>query len=83
VSLDLSDAKLPPGSLVRIGEVSLRVTRMPHNGCRKWVQRFGLPAMQLNMALTRQGQHFRGIYLQVVEPGIARLGDDVVVLERS
>jgi hypothetical protein len=83
VSLDLSDANLPPGSLLQIGEPVLRVTPVPHNGCKKWVQRFGLPAMQLNMALARQGEHLRGIYLEVVEPGKARLGDAVVVVERA
>jgi len=83
VSFDLSDANLPKGSLLQIGEATLRVSPVPHNGCRKWVQRFGLPAMQLNMAMVGRGEHLRGIYLQVVEPGTVRVGDAVVLLERA
>jgi hypothetical protein len=83
VSLDLSSDNLPPGSLVRLGSALLRVTPVPHNGCKKWVQRFGLAPMQLNLAPEYRGLHLRGIYLQVVEDGRVRVSDPAKVVERA
>jgi MOSC domain-containing protein YiiM len=83
LSLDLSPSNLPPGSLLRAGEALLRVTPIAHNGCKKWVQRFGLDAMQLNMALVPRGIRLRGIYLEVVESGRLSVGDPIRVVERA
>ena len=82
IHMDLSTENLPPGSLVRLGEALLRVTPQAHNGCKKWVQRFGLAAMQLNLNPAYRALHLRGIYFQVVEDGRACRGDRVMVLER-
>jgi hypothetical protein len=83
VQLDLSATNLPPGSICRLGEALLRVTSQPHNGCKKWVQRFGLPAMHLNLDPDYRDVHLRGIYFQVLEAGRVRVGDDLVVRERT
>lgn len=83
LTLDLSKENLPTGSLVRMGQALLTVTPMAHNGCKKWVQRFGLDAMQLNMAPEFAGIHLRGIYLRVVEDGEVVVGDAVVVERRG
>jgi hypothetical protein len=83
VTLDLSAANLPAGSLLRLGEATLRVTPTAHNGCKKWVQRFGLAPMQLNLDPSRHDTHLRGIYLQVIEDGMVALGDAIRVLERA
>jgi MOSC domain-containing protein YiiM len=77
--LDLSERNLPAGSLLRLGDALLRVTHQAHNGCKKWVQRFGLDAMQLNLAPAYRQLHLRGIYLEVIEAGRVHLGDPVVV----
>ena len=82
LNLELSSENLPTGTLVRLGEALTRVTPQAHNGCKKWVQRFGLDAMQLNLAPAYCHLHFRGIYLQVVEDGAVRVGDPVVVVSR-
>jgi hypothetical protein len=81
--LDLSPDNLPPGSTLRLGEALLRVTPQAHNGCKKWVQRFGLNAMQLNMAPSHRAMRLRGIYLQVIEDGRVAVGDRAVVVARS
>lgn len=81
--LDLSTHNLPPGSLLRMGDALLSVTPQAHNGCKKWVQRFGLDAMQLNLAAEYRDVHLRGIYLRVVEAGWVRVADPVVVEARS
>jgi MOSC domain-containing protein YiiM len=59
------------------------VTPQAHNGCKKWVQRFGLDAMQLNLAPNYRHLRLRGIYLRVVEEGTVRVGDPVVVVSRA
>jgi hypothetical protein len=81
--LDISSENLPPGSLVQLGGALTMVTPQAHNGCKKWVQRFGLDAMQLNLAPAYRGLHLRGIYLQVVEDGTVRVGDPAVVVARA
>src|SRR5688500_14435481 len=81
--LDLSAHNLPTGSRLRLGEALLRVTHQAHNGCKKWVQRFGLDAMQLNLAAAYRQLHLRGIYLEVIEAGRVRVGDPVVVESRA
>jgi len=81
--LDLSTQNLPSGSHVRLGQALLEVTPQAHNGCRKWVQRFGLDAMQLNLAPAYRHLHLRGIYFRVIEAGRARVGDRAVVIRRA
>jgi hypothetical protein len=83
LSLELSKANLPVGTELSIGNATLRVTPIAHNGCKKWVQRFGLDAMQLNLAPEYKARHLRGIYLRVIQSGEVRVGDAVTVLRRN
>jgi MOSC domain-containing protein YiiM len=83
LSLELSKENLPVGSQLQIGSARLQVTPMAHNGCKKWVQRFGLDAMQLNLAPQFKTRHLRGIYLQVIQSGNVTLGDVVTVVRRG
>lgn len=83
LNLDLSSKNLPIGSRVRLGAALLEVTPQAHNGCKKWVQRFGLAPMQMNLAPAFKSQHLRGIYLRVLEDGVARVGDRVKVVSRA
>jgi hypothetical protein len=83
LELDLSTENLPTGSLVRLGRALLRVTPQAHNGCKKWVQRFGLAPMQMNLDPAHRRVRLRGIYFQVVEAGHVRPGDAAVVVERA
>ena len=83
LDLDLSSHNLPAGTLLRAGQALLCVTPVPHNGCKKWVQRFGLGPMQLNLHPDYRALHLRGIYLRVVEEGRVRVGDRVRVVSRG
>lgn len=82
LSLDLSAANLPPGARLRVGEALLEVTPKAHNGCKKWVQRFGLAPMRLNLSPRFRDRHLRGIYLRVIEDGACSVGDLVEVVLR-
>ena len=83
LDLDLSSENLPTGSVLRMGSALLQVTPQAHNGCKKWVQRFGLDVMQMSMDTAHRASHLRGIYLQVIEAGTVRVGDAVVVVSRK
>jgi MOSC domain-containing protein YiiM len=83
VDLDLSDANLPVGSRLRLGEALVEVTPKPHNGCVKFKARFGTDALRFVQAPATRDQNLRGIYWRVLEPGEVRVGARIEVLSRS
>src|SRR6266404_1546460 len=77
LDMDLSEDNLPAGTRFAIGAAVIEVSPQPHLGCRKFVSRFGLEAMQfVNSPLGRQ-LRLRGINARVVSAGVIRLGDVV------
>jgi MOSC domain-containing protein YiiM len=82
VELDLSAENLPVGTELRVGEARVVMTAEPHNGCRKFHQRFGNDALRFVQAPETRHQNRRGVYWRVTEPGLARVDDTVEVLER-
>jgi MOSC domain-containing protein YiiM len=77
VDLDLSVLNLPAGTRLAIGEAIVEVTDQPHTGCKKFVARFGLDAMQwVNSEIGKQ-LRLRGLNARVVQPGTIRTGDIV------
>ena len=81
VDLDISEANLPPGSRLRVGEALVEVTAKPHTGCMKFQQRFGPAALRL--VNERKDLNLRGIYFRVVEPGQIAAGSAIEVLSRG
>jgi MOSC domain-containing protein YiiM len=79
VDLDLSEANMPAGTRLHIGEAVLEVTPQPHTGCAKFVERFGLDAMKFVNSPVGRELHLRGINARVVTPGVIRAGDRVRV----
>ena len=83
IDLDLSAENLPAGTQLSLGSAVIEVTAPPHTGCRKFVSRFGLEAMQfVNSALGRQ-LNLRGINARVVCPGAIRVGEVVMKVPAS
>jgi hypothetical protein len=77
IDLCLTDENLPAGTQIKIGTAILEITPKPHNGCKKFVERFGLDAMMfVNSAVGKQF-HLRGVYARVVRSGTIRRGDAV------
>jgi hypothetical protein len=77
VDLDLSRDNLPPGARLAIGDAVIEVSALPHTGCGKFVERFGVDAMKfVNGTIGRQ-LNLRGINARVVQPGTIRVGDTV------
>ncbi len=77
VDLDLSETNLPPGSRLAIGSAVIEVTREPHTGCGKFVERFGVDAMKFVNAPVGRSLRLRGLNARVVVPGAIRAGDIV------
>lgn len=75
VDLDLSDENLPPGTKLQIGSAILETTAQPHNGCKKFVERFGLDAMKFVNSPVGKQMHLRGIYAKIVQSGTIQKGD--------
>lgn len=77
VDLDLSGENLPPGSRLAIGSAVVEITAIPHNGCKKFTDRFGLDAVKFVNSETGRRLHLRGLNARVVTGGTIRTGDVV------
>ena len=75
IDLDLSDENLSHGTRLAIGSAIIEVTPQPHNGCKKFVERFGLDAMKFVNSPIGKQFHLRGIYAKVVQSGTIRQND--------
>jgi len=80
VDLDLSDENLPAGTRLSIGSAVIEVSAPLHTGCAKFVERFGLDAMNFVNSSLGKSMHLRGLNTRVVQPGTIRVGDTVTKL---
>lgn len=77
VDLDLSYDNLPPGTRLEVGSAVIEVTAEAHNGCGKFVERYGLDAMKFVNSPDGKAVNLRGIYAKVVRAGTISAGDEV------
>ncbi len=75
IDLDLSTENLPPGTQLALGSAILEVTAQPHTGCKKFMARFGLDALEFISSPVGKALNLRGINAKVVQPGIVQVGD--------
>ena len=83
IDLTLTDENLPAGARLAIGSAVIEITPKPHNGCKKFVERFGPDAMKFVNSTVGKHYHLRGIYARVVQSGTIRRGDAVRKINRS
>jgi MOSC domain-containing protein YiiM len=84
VDLDLSDANLPPGTRLAIGdEVVIEVNDKSHTGCAKLSRRYGEEARAFMNHPTRKALRLRGRFGSIVSGGAIRVGDAVRKLTPS
>ncbi len=77
VDFDLSEDNLPAGTRLAVGEALIEVTAIPHTGCAKFIDRYGLAAQRWVNSQTGRRLRLRGINTRVVKPGTIRVGDRV------
>jgi MOSC domain-containing protein YiiM len=75
VDLDLSEANLPAGTRLQIGEATIEISAVPHTGCKKFVERFGLDAMLFVNSPVGRSLRLRGANAWIIESGTVRVGD--------
>ena len=75
LDMDLSDANLPPGTQLAIGEAIVEITEPPHTGCRKFAERFGKDAVVFVNSGRGKDLNFRGINAKVIRSGDIKVGD--------
>lgn len=80
VDLDLSEAALPPGTQLAIGEAIIEITAAPHTGCVKFGDRFGADALRWVNAPEARALRLRGLNARVVRGGAVAHGDHVTRL---
>ncbi len=77
VDLDLSEANLPAGTLLALGDAVVEITAEPHRGCAKFSQRFGIAALRLVNSAEGRALRLRGVNARVVRPGSVTAGSTV------
>lgn len=77
VDMDLSEANLPAGTRLQIGEAILEVTAEPHLGCGKFSRRFGVDALKMVNSERGRALRLRGLNSRVVRSGAIAPGDEV------
>jgi hypothetical protein len=75
VDLDLSAENLPAGTRLALGSAVIEVTALPHTGCKKFLERFGIDAVNFVNSTLGNQLHLRGINARVVQAGVIRVGD--------
>lgn len=78
VDMDLSEENLPTGQRLQVGTAILEITSQAHNGCKKFVARFGSDAVKFVNSPQGKKLHLRGIYAKIVQAGVVSVGDGVV-----
>ena len=77
VDMDLSEANLPAGTHIAIGSAILEISAVPHTGCAKFSQRFGVEAHKFVNSPEGKPLRLRGVNTRVVQGGAIRVGDVV------
>jgi hypothetical protein len=80
VDMDLSKENLPAGTDLSLGSAIIRVSAQPHNGCKKFAERYGIDATRFVNSSLGKAKSLRGINCYIVKEGIVKMGDTVSIL---
>ena len=74
IDMDLSKENLPAGSRIAVGSAVLEVSPLPHTGCKKFVARFGIEAMEFVNSELGKLLCLRGINAKIIQGGTVKVG---------
>lgn len=77
VDLDLAKENLPAGTRLAMGTAIVEVTGVPHLGCKKFAERFGMEATKFVNSRRGKTLCLRGINAKVVKSGRVSTGDKI------
>jgi len=77
IDLHLGEDHLSSGQRLSVGTAVLEVTAKPHSGCGKFAERFGKDARAFVNSPLGKSLHLRGIFTQVIQPGLIHVGDTI------
>jgi MOSC domain-containing protein YiiM len=77
VDMDLSEANLPVGTRLLLGNAEVEVTALPHTGCAQFAARFGHDALRWISTHEGRALRMRGMYVRIVSGGTVSVGDVV------
>lgn len=75
VDLNLGMDNLPPGSRLAIGSAIIEVSDLPHNGCKKFMARFGADALNFVNSPEGKDLRLRGVNTRIIQGGTVHVGD--------
>ena len=77
IDINLSDKNIPAGTRLSIGDAIIEVTAIPHNGCKKFTERFGMDAVKFVNSPIGKELHLRGVNAKIIKSGKINAGDTV------
>jgi len=81
IDMDIRPENLPIGTRLTLGTAEIEITRKPHLGCFKFIDRYGKDAETFVNDMDGRAQRLRGVYGRVVRDGRVSLGDTVAKVE--
>lgn len=75
VDMDLSFENLAPGQKLSLGSAILEITDIPHTGCMKFRERFGVDGLKFVSTKTARELRLRGVFARVLNAGVVTVGD--------
>ncbi len=80
VEFDLSEAALPVGTRLSVGEAVLEISAVPHLGCATFSERFGPGALRWVNWKPFRPRRLRGVNCRIVQGGVVCAGDRIAAL---
>lgn len=77
IDINLTDKNIPAGTRLSIGDAIIEVTAIPHNGCKKFTERFGIDAVKFVNSPIGKELHLRGVNAKIIKSGKINVGDMV------
>lgn len=80
VDIDFSEANMPVGQRLQIGEAVIEVSDVYNDSCNKFIERYGKDVVKWINHPPYKSLRLRGIFAKVIKAGLIRRGDKVTRL---